>query len=170
MSPTRSPSATTISLALVAAIATATVTFLGLRALSLPEGFAGRTAAVAERAARIQRLARVPANVRDYRPGGLCAAATAEQIAEYAATLQTRATQAGLEVRGLNVTPEPSETSIARVAVQAEFTGTFDSLAGLLADLSATTPKLFADRVDMVDRGDRISLRFSGHYFCSTES
>jgi hypothetical protein len=164
-----SPSAQSLSLAVLLLAVCAGGVFWGLAAYSQPEGFANRVSSLQERVDEITRLSQLSPTARAYVPGQLCAGSSEEVLAGVAASMQGEASQQGLQVVNFNLSP-PAELgdTVARVDFQSEYAGSYDAASRFLTAASAGVPRLFVDRVDLTDRASAVSLRFAGHFYCST--
>jgi hypothetical protein len=165
----KTPSASVLSLGALALLVAATASFMGLSKFSKPENFANRVALLDERMVEIRRLSRSSKMARDYVPGSLCPSIADEELAGFASALQARATQLNLSTVMLSVSPaEAVGETAAKVSFQSEFSGPYEGASALLADLANQTPRVFVDRIDLMDKAATVSLRFSGHFYCST--
>jgi len=166
---TGAPSLQALSLAIFLGLLTSAGAYVGLAACSQPENFRNRVTNLQDRVAMITRLSRASPAGRAYRPGALCPAADAERLTVLTSELQARAGALGLTTVSLAVTPAAQPSGqVSRVALQVEVTGAYEATTAFLGGLAGQTPKIFADRVDLIDRGAKTSLRFAGHFYCST--
>lgn len=163
------PNLQTVSLALLVAILAGAGAYFGLSAYQRPPDFDTRVSNLQDRAAEIKRLSRTPASAQGYKPGALCASASDEQFTTLVGDLQSRASGLGLTVVALAVTPAlPKDDRVVPVNLQVELTGPYQATTAFLGALTAQSPRVFVDRVDLVDRSSQVSLRFTGHFYCST--
>lgn len=165
----RAPSLQTLSLAIFLGLVAGAIAYVGLAAYGQPENFSNRVANLQDRVDQIERLSRVPASARNYQPGALCPSATPEPLNALASELQNRASGLGLTIVSLAVTPPGHrQGSVDRVGLQFEVSGPYSAATAFLSALSVQTPRIFVDRLDLTDRTAKVSLRFTGHFYCST--
>jgi hypothetical protein len=166
---TKTLSASALSLCALALLVAAGAGFATLSWLSKPPEFGDRVALLSDKVGEIKRLSRSSQLARDYVPGALCPSASEAEIARFAQDLQGRAAQLNLTPVALSIAPvEAVGETAAKVAFQSEFVGSYDGVMALLNDMGRQTPRLFVDRADLLDKGATVSLRFSGHFYCST--
>ncbi len=163
------PNVQNLSLAIFLGLAVGAGAFAGLAAFAQPENFRDRVANLDDRLEQIAQLSRGAPALRNYRPGALCPAASAEHLSALSNDLQARAGNLGLGVVALSIDPAPSAaTGVDRVAVQLEVSGPYPAATSFLASLAAQSPKIFVDRVDLSDKTTKVALKFAGHFYCST--
>lgn len=161
------PQALTASILL--GLIAATGAYAGLAAYGQPENFNNRVANLEDRVTEIRRLSRAPAAARAYRAGALCVGADPEALSAISSDLQSRASGLGLTLVSLALTPAtPRQGGVDRVDLQVEVTGPYPAVTGMLGSFAAQTPRMFVDRLDLTDRTTTVSLRFTGHFYCST--
>lgn len=158
-----------VSLTVLAGLAVAVGTFTALALYSRPANFDARVASLQDRIAEITRLSKPSAKARAYVPGALCPSAADGAVEAISATLRARADQLGLQTSGISAqASDEVNGGVVRVALRGEFSGSYPAALALLDQLANQTPKVFADQVDLLDRAPQVSLRFSGHFYCST--
>lgn len=163
------PDLQTLSLTVFAALASGAVIYLALAAYAAPSDFVVRVANLSDRVSQIKRLARVSPAANVYQPGSLCPSANAEALSRLSNDLQSRASALSLTMVALTISPPvPAERQVERVDLQFEVSGAYGAVTSFLTALGPQTPRIFADRVDLVDRTTKVSLRFAGHFYCST--
>lgn len=162
------PSAPTLSLCILTLLTAAITTFASLSWLSKPPRFSERMSLLGDKVVEIKRLSRSSQLAREYVPGSLCPSASEAEIGRFAQDLQGRAAQLNLVPVMLSISPvEAVGETATKVAFQSEFVGSYNAVMALLNDMSRQSPRLFVDRADLLDKGATISLRFSGHFYCS---
>ena len=159
-----------VSLTVLGGLACAVAVFTALTVYSRPAHFTDRVGQLQDRITEIKRLSKTSAKARDYVPGALCPSAASSAIDTIASALRGRADQLGLQTVTLSTLAAEDGGGVVRVSLQGEFSGAYPALLALLDQLATQTPKVFADQVDLFDRSPQASLRFSGHFYCSTAS
>jgi hypothetical protein len=150
--------------------AMAVVAAAGLSALARPADRAARLAALERKLDRIETLQRA-ANTGGlaFPRGALC-----RQGVGRGAGLVEQKLRAGLgQAKLAAIAFEPSipvGDSLLAVNFRFETVGSYEDAMVVLSSLDAARPALFADSVDLVSKTSAVSLRFSGHFYCSTSA
>ncbi|WP_165189877.1 hypothetical protein [Caulobacter soli] len=147
------------------AIATAT----GLSALARPDDRAARLAELDRKLERIETLQRADAGGPAYPRGALCREGVGRGVGIVEQKLRGGLGQAKLATIAFSPST-PVGDSLLVVNFRFETVGSYEDATALLRSLDAARPILFADSVDLVSKTSAVSLRFSGHFYCSTSA
>jgi hypothetical protein len=149
--------------------AMAIVTATGLSALARPADRSARLAEVDRKLDRIEILQRGDSDGPSYPRGAICREGVGRGVGIVEQKLHADLGQARL----VAIAFEPSTPvgdSLLAVNFHFEVVGSYEDAMTLLRGLDAARPILFADSVDLVSKTSAVSLRFSGHFYCSTSA
>lgn len=170
MKPFQRPSIRDVMMAGGVAACCAIVAAVTLSSLSSPKDLDARAAAVEQKAAQAKRLFRPDRQAQTTAPDAVCSRRPEDQAAALRQSVGALATQAGLEMRTLDVRPEAPEAADAKlvpVRLRFEAIGPYDAVVGLVGQLSQQRPEIFVDAVDLVSKTSTVTIAFSGRVFCS---
>lgn len=160
-------------LAVAAAIvggAMAIVAATGLSALARPADRAARLAELERKLDRIETLQRGAADGGPTYPrGAICREGVGRGADLVEQKLRAQLGQAKLTTIAFEPSTPVGESLLA-VDFRFETMGSYEDAVGLLRGLDATRPTLFVDTVDLVSKTSAVSLRLSGHFYCSTSA
>lgn len=149
--------------------AVAIVTATGLAVLARPVDRAARLAELERKLDRLETLQRSAADGPTYPRGAICREGAGRGTGIVEQKLRAQLGQAKLA----SIAFEPSTPvadSLMAVSFRFETVGSYEDAMALLRGLDAARPTLFADSVDLVSKTSAVSLRFSGHFYCSTSA
>lgn len=160
-------------LAVAAAIvggAMAIVTATGLSALARPADRAARLAELDRKLDRIEALQRAANDAGpSYPRGAVCREGVGRGAGVVEQKVRAQLGQAKLAAIAFEPST-PAGDSLLAVNFRFETVGSYEDAMTLLNGLDAARPTLFADSVDLVSNTSAVSLRFSGHFYCSTSA
>ena len=160
-------------LAVAAAIiggAVAIVTATGLSALARPANRAARLAELDRKLDRIETLQRGATDSRaSYPRGAVCREGVGRGAEVVEQKVRAQLGQAKLAAIAFEPSTPVGESLLA-VNFRFETVGSYEDATTLLRGLDAARPTLFVDTVDLVSKTSAVSLRFSGHFYCSTSA
>jgi hypothetical protein len=163
-----------IGVAMLVAGACGLAAWTGLTALATPPDFAGRRAALTQRVAQLEHLARLPADTGAFGPRAVCPATDAAAIQSVRAAIQgASGGDAGVKLTYVALQPVASPSTTARLApvtldVRAE--GSYSAMSAFIDRLVALQPVVFVDRLDLQSAKPDVTLKLSGKVFCWTSA
>jgi hypothetical protein len=150
--------------------AMAIVTATGLSALARPDDRAARLAELERKLDRIETLQRGAAGAGPTYPrGAVCREGVGRGAGIVEQKLRAQLGQAKLAAIAF-APSTPAGDSLLAVNFRFETVGSYEDAMALLSGLDAARPTLFADSIDLVSNTSAVSLRFSGHFYCSTSA
>jgi hypothetical protein len=150
--------------------AMAIVTATGLSALARPADRAARLAELERKLDRIETLQRAASDGGPTFPrGAICREGVGRGAGLVEQKLRARLGQAKLAAIAFEPST-PVGDSLLAVNFRFETVGSYEDAMTVLSGLDAARPTLFADSVDLVSNTSAVSLRFSGHFYCSTSA
>lgn len=161
--------AKTLAVAGAVGLAGALVFALLAASLARPEGYAERVAALDQKVAEIERLARKARGDRSTRAGQICVGPASAQADALRSQIQDNAGQLQLDLTVVEVAAsgDGGANALETLRVRFEAAGSYEAAFGLLERLQRLQPQIFADTVDVTSKTTSVTLSFTGRAFCS---
>jgi hypothetical protein len=159
----------TVTMGVAAAIAGAAISYFGLAALARPANTSSQIALITRQANEAEQIRSRLNPEPSYTRGAVCEGGGDAGLVMIRQEVSVLAAQNGgmaVEISGTPGAPDEANGGLQPVSFSLEGNGASGSVIAFLQSLSATTPSVFVDKLDLRLVDGKLTLKLRGRLFC----